>query len=114
MGKSKGRKNGHHFPYIVEIAIPASGLDPRTSHAILAFHRSRGIQVRFGHPLKNVCRWCFADATTADAFKEQFNGKDAVTQAKGIMPKVIAVAFIPDLIDYLTSSGFDFAAQFLI
>jgi hypothetical protein len=111
--ESKGYRVERGYPHIVEIAVPTGGLDPRTSHAILAFHRSLDIPPRFGRPYKNVCRWCFADAATAEAFKEQFSGKIAGAKAKGMMPKMIAIALIPDLVDCLTSSGLDFAAQFL-
>jgi hypothetical protein len=70
----KGNKIESRFPHIIEIAIPSLGLDSQTSRAMLDFHRSRNIQVQFGHAIKNVCRWCFSDAATAGAFKEQFGG----------------------------------------
>jgi hypothetical protein len=60
--------------HVVEIAIPSLGLEPQTSRDVTDFHRSRNIDVQFGHAIKNVCRWCFSDATTAEAFKEQFGG----------------------------------------
>ena len=112
MGKSN--KIERRLPYIVEIAVPALGLDPQTSRAILDFHRSRNIQVRFGHAIKNVCRWCFSDAATAEAFKEQFSGnyvaKRNKTRVKRAMPNVIAAAFISHSVAYL-SSGWELAAQ---
>jgi uncharacterized protein CbrC (UPF0167 family) len=49
---------------------------------MLDFHRSRNIQVQFGHAIKNVCRWCFSDAATAEAFKEQFGGDSVATRDK--------------------------------
>jgi hypothetical protein len=67
-------KNYRRFPHIIEIGIPPRGLDAQTSRSILDFHRSRNIQVRFGHAIKNMCRWCFSERVTAEAFKEQFGG----------------------------------------
>ena len=66
------------FPHIIEIAIPASGLDAQTSRSIVNFHDSRKIQIRFGHGLKSLSRWCFSDAATAEAFKQQFGGNHVV------------------------------------
>ena len=113
MGKSN--KIERRLPHIVEIAIPPLGLDAKTSRAMLDFHRSRNIQVRFGHAIKNVCRWCFSDAATAEAFKEQFSGNYAAqrnkTRVKRTMPNVIAAAFISDSVAYLMSSGWELAAQ---
>ena len=112
MGKSN--KIERRFPYIVEIAIPPLGLDTLTSRAMLDFHRTRNIQVRFGHAIKNICRWCFSDATTAEAFKEQFSGnyvaKRNKTRVKRTMPNVITAAFISHFVAYL-SSGWELAAQ---
>jgi hypothetical protein len=94
-GKKFAHITEHRFPHIVEIAIPPLGLDPQTSREVVNF-RSRNIQVRFGHAIKNLCRWCFSDAATAEAFKEQFNGKNAVkiakTAVKRTMPNIIAAA----------------------
>ena len=104
------------FPYIVEIAIPASGLDAQTSRSITDFHGSRKIQIRFGHGLKSLSRWCFSDAATAEAFKEQFGGNHKVknrrTSIKRTMPTIIAAAFISNPIGDFISSGCEFAAQF--
>jgi hypothetical protein len=104
----------YRFPHVVEIAIPPLGLDSQTSREIVDFHRSRNIQVRFGHAIKNVCRWCFSDAATAEAFKEQFNGKNVVKRAKTAvkrtMPNIIAAAFISHPIACLISLGAELAA----
>jgi hypothetical protein len=103
------------FPYIVEIAIPASGLDAQTSRSIMDFHGSRKIQVRFGHGLKSLSRWCFSDAATAAAFKEQFGGNHVVKNRripiKRTVPTIIAAAFISNPIGYLVTAGCEFAAQ---
>jgi hypothetical protein len=78
----KGNKIESRFPHIIGIAIPSLGLDPQTSRAMLDFHRSRNIQVQFGHAVKNVCRWCFSDAATAESFKQQFGGDYVGTRDK--------------------------------
>jgi hypothetical protein len=103
------------FPHIIAIEIPPHGLDPRTSQAILDFHRSRNIHVRFGRSMKNWCRWCFAKRLMAEAFKEQFGGtyvvKNRKTTLKRTRPGVIGVAFISNFLGYLVSSGAELAAQ---
>jgi hypothetical protein len=113
---NKGKKIDYRFPHIIEMTIPPFGLDPQTSREIVDFHRSRNIQVRFGHGVKNLSRWCFSDAPTAEAFKEQFGGNHAVkirkTALKRTMPKIIAAAFVSDSIAYVMSSGAELAAQF--
>jgi hypothetical protein len=86
---NKGKKIDYRFPHIIEMTIPPFGLDPQTSREIVDFHRSRNIQVRFGHAIKNVCRWCFSDAATAEAFKEQFNGKNVVKRAKTTVKRTL-------------------------
>ena len=112
---AKSNKTKYLFPHIVEIAVPPNGLDAQTSRAIVEFHGSRKIQIRFGHGLKNLSRWCFSDAATAEAFKEQFGGNHVVnirnTSVKRTMPSIIAAAFISNPIGYLISSGCEFATQ---
>jgi hypothetical protein len=103
------------FPHIIEVAIPASGLDAQTSRSIMDFHGSRKIQIRFGHGLKSLSRWCFSDAATAEAFKDQFGGNHVVknrkTPIKRTMSIIIAAAFISNTFGDLVSSGCEFAAQ---
>jgi hypothetical protein len=113
MGKKKiGQSNSL---YVVEIAISPRGLDPQTSRSIVDFHRSRNIQVRFGKSLKNICRWCFSDGATAEAFKEEFGGnyvtKSDKTIVKRTMPNIIAAAFISNPVAYLILSGCELGAQ---
>ena len=112
MGK---KKIGRRFLHVVEIAIPPRGLDPQTSRSIVDFHRSRNIQVRFGNSLKNICRWCFSDGATAEAFKEEFGGKYVTKSDKTIvkrtMPNIIAAAFISNPVAYLILSGCELGAQ---
>ena len=113
--KKRTHFNEERFQHIVEIAIPASGLDAQTSRSIMEFHGSRKIQIRFGHGLKSLSRWCFSDAATAEAFKKQFGGNHVVksrrTLVKRTMPTIIAAAFVSNPIGYLVSSGCEFAAQ---
>jgi hypothetical protein len=103
------------FPHIIEIAIPPLGLDTQTSRSIVDFHRSRKIQVQFGHAIKNVCRWCFSDAATAEAFKEQFGGNYSVnirnTSVKRTMPNFIAVVSMSKTVAFLMSSGWELTSQ---
>jgi len=111
----KSNKIERRLPYIVEIAIPPLGLDTQTSRAMLDFHRSRNIQVRFGNSFKNICRWCFSDGATAEAFKEEFGGnyvtKSDKTIVKRTMPNIIAAAFISNPVAYLILSGCEMGAQ---
>jgi hypothetical protein len=115
---TKSNKTKHRFPHIIEIAIPPLGLDQQTSRAILDFHRSRDIQVQFGHAIKNVCRWCFSDAATAEAFKEQFSGnyveKRDKASGKRTIPNVIVAAVMSNSITYLMSSGWELASQIVL
>jgi hypothetical protein len=94
----KSNKIESRFPHIIEIAIPPLGLDTQTSRTILDFHRSPNIKVQFGHAIKNVCRWCFSERATAEAFKEQFGGTYVVkirkTTVRRTMPNIIAMAFL--------------------
>ena len=109
-------KIDRRFPHIIEMATPPHGLDAKTSRSIVDFHRSRNIQVRFGHAIKNLCRWCFSERATAEAFKEQFGGTYVVkirkTTVKRTMSNMIAIVFISDSIAYFMSSSTELAAQF--
>jgi hypothetical protein len=81
------------------------------------FHRSRNIRVRYGHAIKNFCRWCFSDAATAEAFQEQFSGKKVVkrgknkTTVKRTMPNIIGAVFISNPLLGLILSGGELGAQ---
>jgi hypothetical protein len=107
--------NEDRFQYIIEIAVPPKGLDAQTSRSIIDFHRSRNIQVRFGHGLKNLSRWCFSDGAVAEDFKEQFGGHHVVkkrkTSIKRTMPSILAAALLSNPIGYLISSGCEVVAQ---
>lgn len=113
--KKRTHVNEDRFQYIIEILVPPKGLDPQISRLILDFYRSRNIQVRFGHGLKNLSRWCFSDAATAEAFKEQFGGAHVVkmskTAVRRTMRSIVAAAFISNPIGYFISSGCEFAVQ---
>ena len=92
---AKGRKTERVFSHIIEIVIPPHGLDAQTSREIVDFHRSRNIQVRFGYAIKNVCRWCFSDAATAHAFKEQFSGNYVAKSKKPTAKRTMSKAARP-------------------
>jgi hypothetical protein len=67
------------FPHIIEIELPASGLDVRMSREMTTFHRARDIRPRFGRTRtqgdQHYCRWCFSDPVIADAFRARFGGE---------------------------------------
>jgi hypothetical protein len=114
----QAQKNYRHwisFPTYHRNRNTGTGTRPTDKPLGIGFS-SRKIRVRFGRAIKNVCRWCFSDIATAEAFKEQFGGKYVVkngkTTAKRTMPNMIAAAFISDSIAYLMSSGAELAAQF--
>jgi hypothetical protein len=70
--------NESHFPYIVELAVPDTGLEIELNRQIVGFHKSRSLQPRHGRRIirdnQTYSRWCFSDWTTARAFVEQFGG----------------------------------------
>ena len=42
--------------------------------AMLAWHQQRGLHHQWGHTGISSTRWCFAKATDADAFADDFGG----------------------------------------
>jgi hypothetical protein len=70
-----GLTNERDFPYVVELALPPGGFR-NVFLEIDAFHRARRIPVRRGRSRHEAeqfhVRFCFTDAATADAFREQF------------------------------------------
>jgi hypothetical protein len=76
---SKAEENERKFPHVVELLIPANGLDFKTNREILEFHSSHSIPVRYGRMRivagQNHCRWCFAHPAVADEFCSRFGGK---------------------------------------
>lgn len=76
-GERTSRMNERDSPHLVEMPVPSGGLGSRLD-AMHDWHRERGIRSYQGHgryeePLHYIT-WCFADAETADAFKEAFGG----------------------------------------
>lgn len=75
---TKARVAELDFPYVIEMEVPAKGLNVRLSREIGMFHCSHEIRPRFGRSrVKNdqhYCRWCFSDPLVADAFLERFGG----------------------------------------
>lgn len=74
----KARANERDFPHIIEIEMPANGLNVRMSREIATFHRAREIEFRFGRTRvqndQHYCRWCFTDPLIAGVFLERFGG----------------------------------------
>jgi hypothetical protein len=68
--------NESRYPYIVELAVPDTGLEIELNRQIVSFHRSRRIQPRYGRRFTSdnqmYSRWSFSDLATAHAFLEQF------------------------------------------
>jgi hypothetical protein len=66
------------YPNIVELAVARDGLATELSRQIIAFHKSRHIELRHGRiTLRHgqiYYRWCFSDLATAHAFLERFGG----------------------------------------
>jgi hypothetical protein len=79
----KAIANERKYPNIVELAVPAAGLQIELSRRIIQFHKSRRIQPRYGRKIvrenRIYSRWCFADLGTACDFIEQFGGALAET-----------------------------------
>jgi hypothetical protein len=70
------------YPFIVQLAVTADGLDFALSRRIIAFHSARHIQPQHGHNAVSrgrkdevYYRWCFSDLVMAQSFVEQFGGK---------------------------------------
>ena len=70
--------NESRYPYVVELAIPETGLEIELNSQIVGFHKSQRIQPRYGRRImrdnQTYSRWCFSDLPTARAFVEQFGG----------------------------------------
>jgi len=66
------------YPHIVELPQPPNGFGA-TLQAMEAWARERGIQLRYGRRQRRddqeYVRWCFADAATAEKFRNRFGGK---------------------------------------
>src|SRR5215472_16522641 len=82
-GSGKTLANERRYPNIVELAVPADGLEIELSRRIMEFHKSRHIQPRHGRWITKdnqiYGRWCFADLGTACGFIEKFGGTLAET-----------------------------------
>jgi hypothetical protein len=76
---AKALANEEKNPYIIELPVPATGLDTTLNRQIMTFHKSRHIQPRFGRTIfrdgETYYRWCFSDLLTARTFLEQFGGE---------------------------------------
>ena len=76
---TKAVANESKYPNIVELRVPADGLDVALGRRIVNFHRSRHIHPHHGRAIirqKQIFyRWCFSDLATARAFIDQFGGE---------------------------------------
>src|SRR5690348_17111274 len=84
----KALQNERSYPYVVELAVAADGLDVRLSRRIMDFHKSQRIQPQHGRTnlggaQGSSYRWCFSDLATARAFIEQFGGTFYNSTASG-------------------------------
>jgi len=83
INKDKAVTNERNFPQIIEIALPANGLDVRVNRAMATFHRLHNVRTRFGRRRtergQHHGRWCFSDPEIAEAFREQFGGEHIST-----------------------------------
>jgi hypothetical protein len=63
------------FPHHVDIIVPPGGLG-RQLNAMYEFHIEHGIKPRSGHGMHRAdsaaIRWCFVEASLADAFASKF------------------------------------------
>ncbi len=77
-GETTGRMNERNYPNMVELPVPFGGFRD-TSFAIDAFHRERGLESKYGRGRNDEGQWyvryCFADPTVADAFRDLFGGE---------------------------------------
>jgi hypothetical protein len=75
-GRTKSSLVERKFPHRVEMIVPEGGFGKRLD-AIYEWHQARGIQAMRGTSRRdeNNCdyvTWCFADAETANIFRELF------------------------------------------
>jgi hypothetical protein len=74
--RTTAHRTEHEFPYIVELAVPRSGLDVSLSRKVTLFHSTRDIPLRFGRTRLQdgqlFCRYCFSDPRLAETFRAQF------------------------------------------
>ena len=75
----KATSNESKYPNVVELGVPADGLDVTLGRRIINFHKSRHIQPHHGRTINRqkqiFYRWCFSDLATAQDFIEQFGGE---------------------------------------
>ena len=75
----KAAANESKYPNIVQLGVPADGLDVTLGRRIINFHKSRHIQPHHGRTIirqqQIFYRWCFSDFATAREFMEQFGGE---------------------------------------
>ena len=74
-GQLKASRTEQEFPYHVEIIVPPGGLGTRLDQ-MYDFHAQHDIKPQRGQGRHDadgsVIRWCFADASLAEAFATKF------------------------------------------
>ena len=74
-GQLKASRVQQEFPHHVDIIVPPGGLGTRLD-AMYEFHTQHGIKPQRGQGKHDadgsVIRWCFADASLAEAFTRKF------------------------------------------
>jgi hypothetical protein len=75
----KARTTERDLPHMVEIELPASGLNAHMNREMVTFHHLHNIQPRIGSRREQAgklyCRWCFSNPEIADQFCELFGGE---------------------------------------
>lgn len=74
-GQLRAARIEQEYPHHVDIIVPPGGLGTRLD-AMYEFHAQHGIKPQRGHGMHDsdgaVIRWCFADASLAEAFAGKF------------------------------------------
>jgi hypothetical protein len=88
-----GLSNERDFPHLVEFALSPGGFRS-VFLEFDAFHRERRIPVRRGRSRYDAnqthIRFCFPDASTADAFRDRFGGVRLTYAPEKAKPRISA------------------------
>jgi hypothetical protein len=90
-GETIGAMNERDFPHMVELALPPGGFSDQ-GQGFEEFHRERGIPIRPGRGRHEATqlyvRFCFPNASAADAFRVRFGGERATYAPERAKPRV--------------------------
>lgn len=73
--------NERDFPHFVDIDVPSNGLGTRLE-AMYEWHRQLRLDRKAGSGGRDVARFCFLNAETADAFHNEFGGERKSAEPK--------------------------------